>query len=376
LYETAIELDEPGNVWGVNTPPQDWLNAVKTQAHEVEAPKSKPFAVARPEPVSTANLPAREKHPSLIAPFARDTDTKFSDGGHARPIGELMRDFQQQMESILTEAATSAVQDKVTVTLDDARGMLRDEAHRVVADAAAAAAVPWIEQSLLQIQQASQKSAMTLHSHWRAKMEEDVQAAVRRIDARHHEFESRTESLAAAAIEKIQSSSEASRREGIDRIVAGIKQQFAPLVEQARGVAGELQRTKLEVEALLTRSVESFATRTDEIGTRFEKRFSDAVEDRLAAARSELEHTSDTATRTAIENLRNASQHHESEAQRRLHEALHPVSDAALNTLRETADEASRKFAGELKDHSRSQLEQMSKALAELAKGLGEVSND
>lgn len=60
MYETAIELDEPGNIWGVDSPPQDWLNAVKTQAHQAEAPKTKPFAVARPEPVSTANLSARE----------------------------------------------------------------------------------------------------------------------------------------------------------------------------------------------------------------------------------------------------------------------------------------------------------------------------
>lgn len=280
------------------------------------------------------------------------------------------------MESILTEAAASAVHEKVTVTLDDARSMLREEAHRVVADAAASAAVPWIEQSLLQIQQASQKSAMTLHSQWRAKMEEDVQIAVRRIETRHHDFESRTDSLAAAAIEKIHSTLEASRREGIERIIAGIKQQFAPLVEQARGVAADLQRTKLEVEALLTRSVESYATRTEEIGTRFEQRFLEAIEERLAAARSELEHTSDEALRTAVDNLRNASHHHEAEAQRRLQEALHPVADAALNTLRETADDASRKFAGELKDHSRSQLEQLSNALAKLAKGLGESSQD
>jgi hypothetical protein len=376
MYETAIELDEPGNFWGVEAPPQDWLNAVKTQIHQTEAPKTKPFAIARPEPASTANLAAREKHPLPVAPFVRDAETKYMPGTAARPISELMKNFQQQMESMLSEAASSAVQDKVATTLDDARGMLRDEAHRVVADAAASAAVPWIEQSLLQIQQASQKSAMALHAQWRARMEEEIQAAVTRIDARHHDFESRTEILANAAIEKLNFTLDASRREGIDRIVASLKQQFTPLVEQARTVAAELQRMKHETESLLNSTVESFTARTEEAGTRLEQRFSDAVEERLAAARSELEHISDSAMRTAIENLRNATHHHEAEAHRRLQEEVHPITDAALHSLREAADDTSRKFVGELKDHSRSQLESMSKALAELAKSLGQDSKE
>src|SRR5580693_8000165 len=48
-YETAIELEDPGNIWGIDTPPQDWVTFCESRLDQASAPKSKPFAVPKPE---------------------------------------------------------------------------------------------------------------------------------------------------------------------------------------------------------------------------------------------------------------------------------------------------------------------------------------
>jgi hypothetical protein len=60
LFQTAIEFDDPGNVWGIETPPSDWLSFSGPRKAESDASKSKPFALPKPEAPA---LPAKdEKH--------------------------------------------------------------------------------------------------------------------------------------------------------------------------------------------------------------------------------------------------------------------------------------------------------------------------
>ena len=44
-YETAIELEDPGNIWGIDSPPQDWVAFCESRLKEPASAKSKPFAV-------------------------------------------------------------------------------------------------------------------------------------------------------------------------------------------------------------------------------------------------------------------------------------------------------------------------------------------
>src|ERR1700733_2474278 len=44
-YETAIELEDPGNIWGIDTPPQDWVTFCESRLDLAPAPKSMSFAV-------------------------------------------------------------------------------------------------------------------------------------------------------------------------------------------------------------------------------------------------------------------------------------------------------------------------------------------
>ena len=160
MFETAVELEDPGNVWGITTPPKDWLPFCGPRTIEIDTAKSKPFAVPRPEPVAPAPANVREKSPSAGAgaPSAAESGARQAIASATRPMGQLMGDFQQQMEAMLGEVATAAVREKTAAMLNDIHGKLRQEAKDILAEATASEAGPWIEQALKQMKVSGQVS--------------------------------------------------------------------------------------------------------------------------------------------------------------------------------------------------------------------------
>src|SRR5580700_1448688 len=87
-YETAIELEDPGNIWGIDSPPQDWLTFCESRLQQPEP--------AKPEPIAKAPVSEKSGDGAGIGPFV----TKLSPSPD-RPMGQLVGDFHQQMEKIL-----------------------------------------------------------------------------------------------------------------------------------------------------------------------------------------------------------------------------------------------------------------------------------
>jgi len=372
MHQTAIELDDPGNIWGVASPPQDWLPFIGPRDAKSEAAKPKPFSIPK---VAPAAQTTEAQRPIQTSPEWETHSTPMS-ASTSRPVGELMRNFQQQMESILSEAASAAIRERATATLAEARTMLREEAARVVTETVASHAAPSIEESVQRVRRSSQESTLALQTQWTMRMEEDVQKSLARIEERHRELDLLAESMAASAIERLQRAMEASRREGIDRIMAGLKEQFAPLVEQARTVMADLKRSKEEAARIFDQSMEEFSARTQEVSARFDQQFETLIQERLAGARSQFEHAGAVATNALIESLGSAAQQHQAKARVRLQEAIAPVSEATLNSLEASARETSLRFANELNDVSRNHLESVARAISELAVGIGKPSRD
>jgi hypothetical protein len=386
LFQTAIEFDVPGNVWGIKKAPGDWFPFDAKKAAELESAKSKPFAVPRPD--SSASSAAdeqrnrgtvqRESHREGQRDSQRDAHQEshaaMSFPTSSRPISQLMADFQQQMERTLSEAATAAIQEKAAPTLAEARTMLQDEARRAIAAAAAIESEMWIKQSVEQMKHLSVESARSLHAQWMKRIEADVQKATERIEARRRELDQVVESTSSSAIERLHSATESTLREGMDRIVARLKEQLVPFLDQAQKTASELNKGKDEARKIVEQSLEISKTHMEESRRRFEVEFETIVQQRIDAARQELEQAGIEAVNTALENLGEASQKHESEARAKLQQALVPVSDSALDELRVRAAETSQQFADKLVQDSRKRLESVGNAISELARGLGKAS--
>jgi len=371
LFVTAVELEDPGNFWGLDSPPGDWLPFKGPRNLEMDTSKSKPFSVPRPEPAAAAP----ESKPAQ-PPAARAASPAPAQPNPARPVGQLMGDFQKQMESMLAEAASTAVREKTSAMLKDVQASLRDEAKRILSEAASAQAGPWIENAVNRLKQAGQENAKTLHAQWTKKIDADLRQALERLDVRQKEFEELSQSLAANSLTRVQEVLDASRKDAVDRIVSRLKEQMAPLLESARKTTAELTKRKEDLEKLLENSVENSSGRIEEACSRIEKQFEMMIRERIDAAREDLERAGASASEHALKKLGESTHRHETEAHSRLREALAPVSAAALKDVEEKAAQAARKFSAELAQHSRSHLEFVGGAISELAKGIGKGSKD
>jgi hypothetical protein len=371
LFQTAVELETPGNIWGIDSPPQDWLPFTGPRNLEMDTSKSKPFAVPRPESIGIAVEDKRGK-----ANIARQVEMPASASSTTRPVAQLMSEFQQQMEGMLAEAAASSVHEKAASILVELRATLREEAKQVLSETSVSQAGPWIEQSIKQLNKASQESARILYGQWKKKLESDVQQALERVEQRTRELEDTSLGLAAKATERVQGVIEASRREGVARIVARMKEQMAPSIDNALKVTSDMAKQKGELEKAVERAVEKSAARIEETYARFEKQFETTVREKLDAAKEELEAQSKQATQVALNNLRASGQKYSAEAERHFREAFQPILDKALNSLKEKAAETSQHFASELATYSRGHLEFVGGAISELAKGMGKAPKE
>jgi hypothetical protein len=378
LFQTAIEFDLPGNVWGIKKAPGDWFPFDAKKAAELESAKSKPFAVPRPDATSSTVADEQRNRGTVQREGQRDDQREshaaMSFPTSSRPISQLMADFQQQMERTLSDAATAAIQEQAAPTLAEARIMLQDEARRAIAAAAAIESEMWIKQSVEQMKHLSVESARSLHAQWMKRIEADVQKATERIEARRRELDQVVESTSSSAIERLHSATESTLREGMDRIVARLKEQLVPFLDQAQKAASELNKGRDEAKKIVEQSLQISKTHMEESRRRFEVEFETIVQQRIDAARQELEQAGIEAVNSALENLGEASQQHEAEARAKLQQALAPVSDSALDELRVRAAETSQQFADKLVQDSRKRLESVGNAISELARGLGKAS--
>jgi hypothetical protein len=291
-----------------------------------------------------------------------------------RPVGHLMGEFQQQMEIMISEAADSAVREKTASILTDIHSRLREDAKTILNDMTATQTAGWIEQSLKQMQRASQERAQALESQWTKKIDEDLGQSLARIDLRQHEVEQLSETLFNNTLERLQRSLETFHKDAVERIVARLKDRMAPMLRDAGQAAGELAKRKEDLEKTLIDASERTAAKVEDTCERLGKQFELIMRTRLDAAQKELERAATGISSSTIQNIGVASDRYEAQTESRLREGSERVAEDANRALERKAAEASNEFAAELTHYSRSHLEFVSSAISELAKGIGTLS--
>jgi hypothetical protein len=367
LFQTAIELEPPGNIWGIDPPPTDWLPFNAPRTFDTDTSKAKQVAVLRPtlgpdpHPAATGDSRAKLTSPRPAEPNLPAASTTRPAG---QQVGQLIGGFQQQMEKMLSEMADAAVRERAAALLGDVRAQLREEVKRVLAETSSTQADRMME------------SARTLHGQWAQKIEGDLQQALTRMEMRHRELEELSERLTAKAHDRLESFIEGSRKEAVDKIVVRLKEQSAPVIESARKAATDLTKQEQLLEKLCRQFVEKSAEQMEETCTRLDTQFEMILRERLDSAREELDRAATDAAKKAVGSIHVSSQKEQEAAQAHLRQALDGVTRSVLVGLKEKAAEISRQFGGELSHYSRSHLEFVSGAIAELAKGIGKLSKD
>jgi len=390
VFETAIELENPGNIWGIDTPPQDWLTFCESQIPSSSGNgKSKPFAVLKADAPKAPVAPAKSGNGSSItssagSAVASAVVTRPAVQATQQPVGLVMGDFHQQMERMLFDAAATAVREQANVTMEDVRHNLRDEAKIALAEIASTQTASWIEQTLKQLNKASQEAAKTLHAVWTKRLESDIARSLERVEERSRELDTLAQSLSANALDRLQRGLESSRGEGVDRIISKLKEQSAPVIDHAKETIAELSKHREQIEtsiekqheqleASLEQSVARSSAKIEEICNGFEKQFEMIIRERVDVAREELQSALKSSVDSATANVAATAQQHQAESQARVKQVFESL-ESALADIKAKAAESSREFASQLSEHSRTHLESMSSALAEAARGVGKNS--
>src|SRR5580692_11108209 len=347
LY-TAVEFENPQNIWPISAPPADWLQFAEeeTRKRGPEPVQAKTIAVLRPEIALATRKPERA---SIITSSEPPRTQPLPTGNRA--IAPLMGGFQQQMELMISEAAALAVREKTASLVTEIRAGLRDDAKTILVQVAAQQAGDWATQCLKQIQQASQESVQTLHSNWTKKVAADFGDSLQRTLETFHQ-------------------------DAVERLVVRLKDRMAPAFKDAKEVAGSLAKRTEELEKTLAESSEKTAAKITESCERFEKQFEIVLRARLDSAQEELERLARGVASTTMQNINVASTRHEKEAQARLRQESDRAVESAKESLEQKAAATSNEFANELTHYSRSHLEFVSGAIAELAKGIGKRTKD
>ena len=169
FFHIAVELEVPGNVWGVTLPPGDWLpfrkpNPLRTSTTAAEPPKTARKPTASPASVSEAEH--REGSPSLGGEVGTPS---------APPVSEV----QEQNHKMVREVASAAVTDTSSL-LGELRTQLQEEAKKIVEGMAAAHTDQWVRRAAEKLHQAQQASAKALREQWlESEVQEQNQKMVR-----------------------------------------------------------------------------------------------------------------------------------------------------------------------------------------------------
>jgi myosin heavy subunit len=115
LFQVALELELPGNVWGIGFPPEDWFVFPEEGSFlpNAVAPADSSVAPLPPAP-SEAPLPIAEAEPGVASPdnirvFPAPASTTEASMQLARQVARLLAEARQQIHAAAQEAAAQAV---------------------------------------------------------------------------------------------------------------------------------------------------------------------------------------------------------------------------------------------------------------------------
>jgi hypothetical protein len=336
VFEVAVELETAGNIWGIASPPEDWLPVPEARVAEPAnlgrdlrvVPRAEPRMVATPRggvaPVS--HLKKNETTPSLSPLFS-----------------ELMVGLGEQIQIMASETAAATLAKEKSRLLEEFRVQLRDEATRTLERVIATSKEALARRALKELNEAQEATARTNYDRW-----------IKTIDT-----------MTASTIVRLQRSIEASCSEGVDHFMSRLRGQVAPVLEEAKVALQKLAASEAMVKE------ESQA-----IYARFANQLESCVNASLTKTHEELDKRSAAVVGESKEKLLKLSQGCEKAVQDNLRSLVASATDYTKKILKERSEDISRHFSAQLDGYIRSYLESISKSIAEIPKKTATHSND
>jgi hypothetical protein len=349
-YGIAVEFESAGNIWGISSPPEDWIPVQVSKVVEPPIPGRELRLITRTEPQT---VPARSGGASPVSLLekgeaAASLSPWFSD---------LMAGISNQIQVTVSEIAAVTLANERNRLLDEFRVQLQNEGARTIERVIETSKEELAGRALKLLTEATEATVRTSHERLIGAIEQDIENAKQRMLIQGNELNQRVDSMATRTIEQLQRKLETSRTEAADRFVSRVREQVAPVLDEAKA---DLQK--------LVASQTVFKEESQTIYARVTSELESGVNAKLIQTHDELDKRSSAVLTECNETLLALSQTFENVARDSIQTLIASATDNAKKNLEERAAEISSNFTGELEAHIRDYLEFIGDSIAEFPK--------
>ena len=348
LFQIGVEMEMPGNIWGIAFPPADWFPAVDANAADTSQQLQ-----AAPAETQAAEWPASlvQEQPDNVVVIGTPGQAAGGDAAlHlARQVARLVVEAKQQIQAAVREATTKTVSQEVKHLISTVETQLQDSANKAVHTAAEHYSKHWIEDAAERIEMQTRSSAEALREQLAREMDSRIEESRTLVSARlasvelaeQQTFESALTASVDAAIDRLRLSAEtaAARAEQA-------RDQFEQSRQQLRATVEEATRRWEEVLSGRTTGAASEIQRLQSAADRLSQQIDGAIEQGEHTWRSRMEsdlaeaqkraaaHASESVEQAAQEAAARIAQQSEQEMNR-----VQAQAAEKLDLLRRQADE-------------------------------------
>jgi hypothetical protein len=349
-YGVAVEFESAGNIWGLPSPPEDWLSVRANKSVEAPNPGRELRLVTRTEPQSVPAPSGGATPASLLkkSEAAASLSPWFSD---------LMVGISNHIEATVSEIAAATLAKERNRLLDEFRVQIQNEASGTIKLVIETSKEELARRALKALNEAAETTVRASHERLTGAIEQDMENVRKRILTQGNELSQRVDGMATRTIEQLQRTLETSRAEAAARFVSRLRDQVAPVLAEARA---DLQK--------LVASQTVLKEESQAIYTRVTSKLESGVNARLIQTHDELDKSSAAVLTECNEKLLELSQTFENVARDSVQTLIASATDDAKKNLEEKAAEISGNFTGHLEGHVRDYLEFIGESIAEFPK--------
>src|SRR5262249_40024796 len=282
LFQIGVELEAPGNVWGIAFPPEDWFPPPES------AVPSAPTGEAGPPPTvpldeGAARLGVASETNVCVLPGPRSAEASPV---LARPAARLVGETKQQGQGAAREATTKAVSADVQVLLATLQNQLGSVAQKAVQAAATSYTDQVVRQAVVKIEEARQATDKAAREQWSHEQELRFKEAQERLaaqlaqtlESQRISFEKQLDSRLGPSLGKVNE---------IDReLAATVRNTEARLEQLRRRVEESLEAASSRLEELTEGRVEGAGARLESL-EKAARRLDDLIAGAIGQAETE-----------------------------------------------------------------------------------------
>jgi hypothetical protein len=349
-YGVAVEFESAGNIWGILSPPEDWLPVRGSKAVEAPHPGRELRLITRTDPQT---VPTRS---GGVAPVSLLKKTEAS-ASLSPWFSDLMVGISNQIQVTVSEMAVVTLANERNRLLEEFRVQLENEAAGTIERVIETSKEELARRALKVLSEATEATVRTSHERLIGAIEQDMENAKQRMLVQGNELNQRVDGMATRTIEQLQRTLETSRTEAAARFVSRLREQVAPVLDEAKA---DLQKLVVSQTVFKEESQTIYARVTSELES--------GVNAKLIQTHDELDRRSAALLTECNEKLLALSQTFENAARDSIQTMIASATGDARKNLEERAAGISSNFTGELEGHVRDYLEFIGASIAEFPK--------